>query len=298
MAAPLVLDFDDSVGALTGEQRLPLQDWQERIRFGCTLRQWRALAGHLDTLLPPPGRHGTVFTGSGDFHHLSGYLIARHLRRAAHAAPLRVIVLDNHPDNMRYPFGVHCGSWVRRVAALPGVAQVHVLGITSSDIGRAHAWENQLAPLWSGKLVYWSVGVDTGWARWLGLGAAFRGFDSLPALVDAACDWLRRDPQPSYLSIDKDVMAPEVLRTNWDQGRLDEAQLQRIVAALRGDLLASDVTGDISAYRYRSAFKRWLSQADGQATGALDAAQMPAWRAAQGAFNQRLLLALQAAGPA
>jgi hypothetical protein len=291
---PLVLDFDGSVGALPGEQRVPLSHWQEDIRFGCTLRHWRRLLADAEVRLPAPGRHGTVFMGSGDFHHLSWWLVERQLRAQPAAQPLRVVVLDNHPDNMRYPFGVHCGSWVRRVAMLPGVSQVIVAGITSGDIGLRHAWENQLAPLRAGKLACWSIGVDTAWPRWLGLGAAFRNFSSADNLVDALATLLRTQPQPSYLSIDKDVLSPDNVHTNWDQGLLGEAHLLHVVGALRGQLVGADVTGEVSAYRYRSRWKRWLSAADAQDTGTIDATQLARWQAGQHALNQRLLGAIDA----
>ena len=64
----------------------------------------------------------SVLLGSGDFHHLSLPLVELEARRQrSRAGSLRVVVLDNHPDNMRFPLGVHCGSWVGRAAALPGV---------------------------------------------------------------------------------------------------------------------------------------------------------------------------------
>ncbi len=299
-ARPLVLDFDASVGVLPGEQRLALHDWQERLRFGCSLARLRAWTQLLEARLPSTqagaAAHGTVFLGSGDYHHLSWPLLQRCLRRrpSRDAAPLRVLVLDNHPDNMRFPFGVHCGSWVRRVALLPEVSQVLVVGITSADIGLAHSWENYLQPLRSGKLQYWSLGVDTAWARWLGLGAAFRSFDSMQTLVDTLAEQLQCDPAPSYLSIDKDVFAPDVVRTNWDQGQLQEAQALQLIAALRaaGPLVGSDITGEVSCYRYRSAWKRWLSAQDGQDEGALPPSLLAQWQAKQHALNFRLLAAM------
>ncbi len=286
---PVVLDFDASVGPLAGERRIGLGDWQEAIRFGCGLGRFAALRAELAQRMPAAGAHGTVWMGSGDFHHLSWLLIERQLARApASGGPgLRVVVLDNHPDNMRFPFGVHCGSWVRRVALLPGVAQVQVVGITSADIGAGHAWENYLTPLWRGKLGYWSIGVDTSWARWAGAAKAMHGFADAASLVDALCRQWQADPLPTYLSIDKDVFAPEVVRTNWDQGVLREAEAQQLIAALRGSIVASDITGDVSDYRYRTAWKRWLSHADAQDT-TIDAAQLQAWQADQHALNARL----------
>ncbi len=293
---PVVLDLDGAVRPVPGERRLALADWQERLRFGCSLAALRGFAATLERDLPSFATHGTVFLGSGDFHHLSWPLVARCIAARAHQAarPLRVVVLDNHPDNMRFPFGVHCGSWVRRVALLPAVSQVHVAGITSTDIGNGHAWENYLAPLRAGKLTYWQAGVDTDWARWLGVARAVRRFDDLAQLADALAAHLRSTPQPTYLSIDKDVFAPEVVHTNWDQGRMTEAQALQVTGALRGQLVGSDVTGDVSAHRYATAWKRWLSVRDGQDT-ALPAQPLADWQAAQHALNLRLSAAISAA---
>ncbi len=72
---PVVLDIDHSVGPLPDRLVLPLEHWQESTRFCCSLATLRRFRGMLDELLPE--RHGTVFTGSGDFHHLSWPLIAR-----------------------------------------------------------------------------------------------------------------------------------------------------------------------------------------------------------------------------
>ncbi|CAM5447545.1 arginase family protein [Rhodanobacter lindaniclasticus] len=283
---PVVLDIDRSVGPLPGRLVLPLEHWQESIRFGCSLATMRRFRTMLDELLPE--RHGTVFTGSGDFHHLSWPLIER-----VHGdTPFQVVVLDNHPDNMRFPFGVHCGSWVRKVALLPQVSHVHVLGITSHDIGAGHAWENYLAPLRRGKLSYWSIGVDTGWSRRFGLAHAFHGFDTPAALVDAFVERQRTQAAPSYLSIDKDVFAPEVARTNWDQGRLQLDHALALIDSLRRGLVGSDINGEVSHYRYKSWWKRRLSALDAQP--AIDPAQLTDWQAQQHALNLQLLAAIAA----
>lgn len=287
---PVVLDIDSSVGALPGALVLPLQEWQEALRFGCPLATLHRFRRTLDVLLPAD--HGTVLLGSGDFHHLSWPLIERIDVRE----PFQVVVLDNHPDNMRYAFGMHCGSWVRRVAMLPQVSHVHVVGISSGDIGRAHAWENYLAPLRRGRLSYWSVGVDVGWAKRWGLGHAFHAFDQPQALVEAFQAAQSTHVQPTYLSIDKDVFAPHVARTNWDQGRFELDHALALIDSLQGPLIGSDITGDISHYRYRSWLKRRLSAIDAQP--AIDPAALAVWQAQQHAVNLQLLTAIAARMPA
>jgi len=281
LKAPLVLDFDRSVGAIPDAHVVDLAGWQEAIRFGCSLRRFRAVVAEIERRMPVD--YGTVFLGSGDYHHLTWPLV----ERIGTQAPFDVVVFDNHPDNMRFPFGVHCGSWVRKVALLPQVAHVHVLGISSGDVSAAHAWENYLTPLRRGKLSYWTVGVDTRWAARLGLGGAFRPFDAPAALIERFVESRGASTLPVYLSIDKDVLSPDVARTNWDQGRLTDLDLLRVIDALRGRIIGSDITGDISAYRYRSWWKRKLSALDEQPE--IDAAQLAAWQAQQHVLNLRLL---------
>jgi hypothetical protein len=287
MNAPLILDLDNSTGALPDARVLPLEHWQEAVRFGCSQRTLRRFVDQIRPALERP--HGTVFLGSGDFHHLSWPLVQFAAERSRQR--LQVVVLDNHPDNMRYPFGVHCGSWVRHAAALAQVAQVHVVGICSSDAGTAHCWEQYLAPLRAGRLHLWCLGVDTRWARLLGCAGTVHGFDDIPTLL--ATFAARHDAHlPTYLSIDKDVFAEDVARTNWDQGRFQLADAQALIGALTGPIIGSDITGEISDYRYRSPFKRMLSALDGQQQP--DPLALPAWQAGQHVLNLELLRMLQA----
>ena len=286
---PVILDFDRSVGELPDAQTIALADWQEAIRFGCSNRTMEALAHNLDAELPLD--YGTVFMGSGDFHHLSWPLI----RRLRDKGPFQVVVFDNHPDNMRFPFGIHCGSWVRRVAALPFVSHVHVLGITSNDVGAAHAWENYLTPLYQGKLTNWCMDVDTRWAARIGLGRAFKIFATPDALIESFLATLGPSPQPTYLTIDKDALSPETARTNWDQGRLLETHVNAVIDALAGRLVGSDINGEVSAYEYSTPWKRWLSRADGQAP--VPESELAAWQEQQRALNRRLLARIQRQNP-
>jgi hypothetical protein len=283
---PLILDFDRSIGELPGATVIGLNDWQEAIRFGCTLGTFKRLRNHLEATMPVD--HGTVLMGSGDYHHLTWPLVERQRGKG----PFQVVVFDNHPDNMRFPWGIHCGSWVRKVAMLPFVSHVHVVGITSGDIGAKHAWENYLQPLRAGKLSYWCMDVDVAWAARLGLGEAFRRYDDPDALTAAFVAQLRHAPQATYLSIDKDAFSIDTARTNWDQGRIQEHHAMDIIEALRGRIVASDINGEVSAYSYRTWWKRWLSGMDGQTP--VPQSELDAWQTQQRALNVRLLAAIAA----
>jgi hypothetical protein len=285
---PVILDFDASVLPLADATVVPLAHWHEAIRFGCSSRRMRELAAELAPHLPASGN--IAFLGSGDFHHVSAVLI----ERLAGIRPLEIVVVDNHPDNMRYPFGIHCGSWVRTVARLPHVSHVHVLGITSSDVAAASLWENYWAPLWQGRLTYWCIGADFRWARRLKWRAAFKTFADAGGLLSAFRIFQQQSQTPVYLSIDKDALSAEVLHTNWDQGRLSEADLHAIVDIVRDRIVAGDVTGDVSVHRYRSIWKRWLSARDKQPSIPPDA--LAHWQREHHEVNERLLRKLARQG--
>ncbi len=286
MSRTLILDLDGSVRPLDGADTIPLRHWEEPVRFACRLPVLRRLQVELEPSLraDPP----VVFMGSGDFHHISYVLIERFRRRGER---IQVVVLDNHPDNMRYPFGIHCGSWVWHVSQLPFVARVHVVGITSNDVEHGHAIENHLAPLRSGRVVYWCVRRNLGVLRLLGARDS-RSFPSVSDLLDRLGAELAGSPEPVYLSIDKDVLAHDVVQTNWDQGLMRLEELESLIRMLQGRLIGSDVTGDVSSYRYRGLFKRLLSGLDGQPE--IPAASLEEWQADHQRVNQRLLSLLAA----
>ena len=283
---PVVLDFDDSVGKLSdSELRYPLQTWQESLRFGCFKEDLK----RLEKQLPLPVDIGCVFLGSGDFHHIS--LIP--LRKlAAQNKEIELVVFDNHPDNMRYPFGIHCGSWVYHASRMPEVKKIHVIGITSGDIDWPHSWENHLSPFLTGKLTYWSVGRKAAWLKMIGKGEHCRCFDNADELVENFVKVsLNHDIMNGcyniYLSIDKDVFSPDVVKTNWDQGVFGKKHLDKIVKACSGRIIGADVTGEVSFYKYKSLFKNFLSSIDGQYP--IDNVRIKCWQQEQHEFNLQIL---------
>lgn len=285
MSRSLILDFDGSVLPLPETDAVPLSEMQEAIRFGCRMQVLRAAGRQWAPMLAanPP----VVFLGSGDFHHVT-YILIERLRTLG--TPVQVVVFDNHPDNMRYPFGIHCGSWVWHVSRLPFVARVHVVGITSSDVEGGHVLENHLLPLYSGKVRYWCVQTNLRWMRTLGIRHC-RSFPSAAELLDAFSTTIAASAEPIYLSIDKDVLAPEVVRTNWDQGLLRLEDLASAIRPFKSRLAGSDITGDVSIYHYRSRLKRLLSGLDRQPAIASDEALV--WQMQHQEVNRRLLALLR-----
>lgn len=259
VSEPAILDFDNSIQPLPGCRRIPLQDWQERIRYGCSLRDLAALDETLNQ--HHVGFPDVAFLGSGDFHHVS-FLLTRRMEAKGR---FQIVMFDNHPDNMRYPWGIHCGSWVHHVCRLPFVSRVTVIGITSNDIRWNHLLENYLLPLYTGKLHYLCLSPIPRLGHLLGLSGIhdFRvGEESLPQKIVRYLRAGNRDP--IYLSIDKDVLSSQAVQTNWDQGILTEEELIRSVECLQPYVIAADITGDISCYSYRTRWKKLLSKLDGQ----------------------------------
>jgi len=190
--SPIIIDIDQSVKKIDNERRIDMRRWHATVRYGCSWRSMDRLVADLQRCLPKT--HGPVLIGSGDFHHLSLPLIARH-----RDTPMRVIVFDNHPDNMRTWLGLDCGSWVSHVAALPHVVRVDVVGMTSADMTVKNAWQHRLSPLIRRKLTYWTIGVNTRWFARVGLGHAEKHFHDADQLLSTFCQDLAATPMATYL---------------------------------------------------------------------------------------------------
>lgn len=288
MTHPIILNFDQSVGEINNAKIIDVTQWQDTIRFGCSEKKFCQFKAELQQSLPE--HYGTVLMGSGDYHHISLLLIERLAKQYSAENPIQVIVFDNHPDNMRYLFGIHCGSWVSYVASLPFVSHVHVLGITSHDIGLSHFWENRWKPLFQKKLTYWSLDVNVSWAKKIGLGQAFRHFSTPDDLIASFLSEQYHSAEPVYLSIDKDVLSEKVIHTNWDQGQLQTYHLLDTITSLKQRIVASDITGELSIWQPSNWFKRLLSSLDKQP--AIDADNLLNWQQAQHQLNLTLLKAL------
>ena len=279
----VVLNFDDSAGIPVAAKNIDLACWQEQIRFGCRWKQFEQLEKSLAEHLTNTNQLGCVLLGSGDYHHLTQLL----LQRFDPHKKIHLIVCDNHPDNMRYPFGIHCGSWVYWASRLTQIARIDVIGISSDDISLKHAWENHWSPLYKGKLHYWSIQQNSTWTKWIGAGSAWHGYVEVEQLMLDFFAELQNIHLPIYLSIDKDVLSKDVVMTNWDQGHFLEAHLLNLIQACKDNLIGADITGDVSAFHYQNRFKRFLSESDGQREPSqLEISQ---WQIHQQALNQRLL---------
>lgn len=248
-----------------GAQTLHLEELGARVRLWSTFDDLSALERNIaDFMADHRGANDTPhlwFMGSGDFHHVSALLQRLAIEQQAEA--VTVVHFDNHPDWVLHTHNVHCGSWVNRSAAMPKIAKIITVGVTSGDLVRPEAQGANLALLRDGKLELFVYDHAPSVVRGqYGSGAGHvqaNGHLHWHNMVDFTPDafaqlLLSRIATPMvYLTIDKDVLARTDAITNWDQGGLRLPQLLDLIRAIgkRHRILGADVTGDYSPPRYR-----------------------------------------------
>jgi hypothetical protein len=259
-----ILDID---GALTEQKALVrgrrvvhgLRPWGPDIRLACSFGRFRRFEQALAERLGgewDDAPHLTYY-GSGDFHHVSLALLRR-LRR-----PFNLLVLDNHPDWMcGVPF-MHCGAWLRQASLLPMVGRVFHAG-GDVDFDNSYRWMAPWSQLRDGRIVVLPALRRFSRGAWAGVpheplrprptGRATRA--QLEALLRPHRAELAS--RPLYISLDKDVLAPDEAVVNWDSGRLTMEEvgcvLDAFIDAAGGRLAGMDVVGDWSPVHVRG----WL----------------------------------------
>jgi hypothetical protein len=222
--------------------------------LGPELRLWSRPEGlerlrrRLACAMPPTFGPALVFSGSGDFHHITPLLLERAIT-AVGGPRVTVLHFDNHPDWVRFDAGVHCGSWVGQAARLPKVAKVITIGVCSRDINRADPKTTDLEIIADGRMEIYA------WRPNPILSLCGRAWPTIEAMGEAAfAGYLpqRIETEAVYVTIDKDLLSPGEAGTNWDQGRTSVAFLHDLIAgAVAGrQLIGADVVGDWSAADY------------------------------------------------
>ena len=201
-----------------------------------------------------------TFMGSGDFHHITTFLVAFALENQT--APITLIHFDNHPDWVKFENGMHCGSWINRALEFRKIGKIITLGACSRDLKRPE-WKGANLTLLSRGLLelYPYDHAPSRVKRDYHSGASFEH-------KSGALHWktIRRMGEQNfieyllsriktksvYLTIDKDVLAREDAITNWDQGSMRMPYLLSLVIEIgkRHAVIGADVTGDYSTPRY------------------------------------------------
>lgn len=225
--------------------------------LGPALRLWsrppalERLRARLREALPARAGPTLVFSGSGDFHHISPLLLERALE-AADCSSVTVLHFDNHPDWVQFAPGVHCGSWVGWAARMPQVARVLTVGVCSSDIRRPSPRRADLDLVTEGRLELYAYHEPDGAGAVALCGRSWPTIETMGEAAFAEFLGSRIPTQAIYITIDKDVLAPADAATNWDQGRTSLAFLKRLIAPLLAthSLIGADVVGDWSPAVY------------------------------------------------
>lgn len=153
-----------------------------------------------------------AYLGSGDFHYLTYFLIKR-----LNIRPF-VILFDNHFDMNKAPKGfITCGSWARQC-----IDENLVSGILVIGANKKYYFNDMRYPF----MYYIEDGnksINTKFMR------KIKGKDF-------------------YISVDKDVLSEKYVKTNWDQGNMELANLLNKLKLFNrlGKVSGVDICGDIA----------------------------------------------------
>ena len=228
----------------------------------------RELAIRLDVTSEPR----LFFIGSGDFHHISAFLLGLALDQQQQQKPVTLIHFDNHPDWVCFEKGVHCGSWINRALEHPRLEKVITIGVCSHDLERPEPKLANLDLLLTGRLeVYPYDHEPSHVTRNYGSSASFVqvGHELRWNTIrdvgeqnfhDRLIDRIGTDEV--YLTIDKDVLVPADAVTNWDQGRMRLSYLISLIEQIgrHKRIIGADVIGDYSRPRYSGRPRAVLSK--------------------------------------
>ena len=173
---------------------------------------------------------GLHFLDNGNFHYLTRFWCEKISEDFA------LVVYDHHVDLRKPVFSglMSCGSWIRDV--LFRNRHCRAVLIIGPERAQANIIERELQSLvaegeFSARVCCFTEDeiLDGRAAR------------ELPQLLDAL-------HLPVYISIDKDVLSRKVLRTNWDQGIMSEAEFRHELDRFTMDpdihILGADICGE------------------------------------------------------
>ena len=234
-----------------GGREVDLRHLGPALRLWSRPRALQQLRARIASDLPASAGPTLVFSGSGDFHHITPTLLARACEAAGHP-PVTLVHFDNHPDWVKFANGAHCGSWVGWAARLPDVARVVTVGVCSDDIRRPQGKGADLDLVSEQRVELYAYRAPDGaeavtiagreWPTIEGMGeGAF--LDFLPTRIPTT---------DVYVTIDKDVLRAADAGTNWDQGRTSLAFLQAMLTRIGAHhrVIGADVVGDWSPALY------------------------------------------------
>lgn len=253
------MNFDDAVVkqqkllSLYKTEILDLKD------AGPLARIWlnKKTKGYIQKRIQDSSRNSITFLGSGDFHHISSFLIEQFQE------PLSLIIFDHHPDWDVFPPKMACGSWVNRVLKKKNILKVISLGVSSDDISGFWIQTGNLNSLRADrveiypyahnptKVLLKKLPQNISIEQHKGIFLTEIHWKELKNnnLLNFLSQIIKRLPTKQvYVSVDKDCLKSEYSLTNWEEGnfKLDDllAMLKLIKEGL--DIVGLDIAGDYS----------------------------------------------------
>lgn len=185
----------------------------------CDEEAQRQLCG----LMTPYSAMGIHFIDSGNYHYLSKLWMDKVQE------PFSLVLFDHHPDmqSPRFEGVLSCGGWVRSLLEEhPFLQQVWLVGIDDALIGETEGFADRLNVISEEEALSFSS----------------RGNNFF---LTGKTDFLYEGGK-IYISIDKDVLAPSEVHTNWNQGSLSMFQLRRQLEWIfsEAEVIGVDVCGE------------------------------------------------------
>ena len=244
MRSSVHLNLDDAwEESPLGMGQVEAREWGPRVRYFAPEKFLGEFYERVLTPLP-----AFVLYGSGDFHHLAGWL----LRRVRE--PVTLVSFDNHPDWDVRPPRWSCGGWVNRALENRLVERAAVWGCGNFELGGpARLFGNRRA-IKSGRLEV------HGWAERFGAGVR-RRFDCMTRE-----NWRERFEgfveklagSAVYVTVDLDCLNGEEAATNWENGMFRADEVAWAVGELRRRCRI--VGGDVCGAYSRPRFERWTQR--------------------------------------
>jgi arginase family enzyme len=189
-----------------------------------------------------------VLYGSGDFHHLAGWLAQRITK------PATLVSFDNHPDCDVRPPRWSCGGWINRALELPNVQRCAVWGCGNFELNWPSRLFSNRRALASGQLQLHP------WAERFSAAVQNR-FNCMTRQ-----NWRERferftnelTGQSVYITVDLDCLKAEEAATNWENGLFSAEEIAWAIKRLRerAQIVGGDVCGAYSKPRY----ERWTQK--------------------------------------
>jgi arginase family enzyme len=218
--------------------------WGPRLRYWARSADLQRFYDEVLRDLPP-----LVVYGSGDFHHLAGWLVRRF------EGPLTIVSFDNHPDWDIRPPRWSCGCWVNRALELPSVERVSVWGCGNFELAfpsrlfrnrraisngtlQVHAWAERQTPATCRR--FDCMTRDNWRERFSGFAESLAG---------------RR----VYITVDMDCLSNSEAVSNWEQGLLSATDIAWAINQLRerSQIPGADICGAASEPVYERRFQRF-----------------------------------------